>query len=152
MKNLKKLATFCCFMLIAFSALTLSSCKKDDGGELTPKAIITSRQWSMPDADMPTIIDIDYSSKGNVIMAMFYEQLAMKQTMPITSFTEGDFDGYQFMLSTPSSLIGNAYIKVIDENTITIKTTKMSEPFTLIRVEEKVDLSKAQEVNFEDLM
>ena len=73
---------------------------------------------------------------------MFYEQLAMKQTMPITSFTEGDFDGYQFMLSTPSSLIGNAYIKVIDENTITIKTTKMSE--TKAMVLQARNLLKAQ--------
>ncbi|MBR6830716.1 MAG: hypothetical protein IKM58_01360 [Tidjanibacter sp.] len=148
MKNFKKIATFCCGLMIAMSALILTSCNNDD--EPSNKEILTSSQWINTTEDMPVILDIDYSSKGNLLCIMTSPMGNLKQTIPIRSFTEGDFNGYEFKIMTSSSMFSEVLIKVNDESSITISIKDSS--ITFNRVESKLDVSSMPEVDFEELM
>ena len=154
MKNLKKFATICCVALFAILALNLASCKDDKNEPLTNKKILTSRQWEMSDADtdIPAILDISYSSKGKIIYAMFYGQLSAKETFPILSITDGDFNGYEFKITSNSDIFPIIYAKVNDENSITIKMGEEGDAFTLYRIESKIDLSQVPEVDLSEMM
>lgn len=148
MKNFKKIATFCCGLMIAMSTLILTSCNNDD--EPSNKEILTSSQWINTTEDMPVILDIDYSSKGNLLYIITSPMGNLKQTIPIRSFAEGDFNGYEFKIMTTSSLFSEVLIKVNDESSITISIKDSS--ITFNRVESKLDVSSMPEVDFEELM
>ncbi len=148
MKTFKKFATiFCSALLVALSAMTLTSCKDDDK-ESTLQEIVSSRQWIASSGSDSITFDIAYSNPTILqYTGPIRDGVPTKFKFTIAKIEEGDFgNGFQLKLSITEADIA-FLIKVVDNDTIIIVPQEVTnQAVTLSPCQNPVDFSLLQEM------
>ncbi|MBR6831591.1 MAG: hypothetical protein IKM58_05890 [Tidjanibacter sp.] len=148
MKTFKKFATiFCCALLVALSAMTLTSCKDDDK-ESTLQEIVSSRQWIGQSGPNKITFDIAYSDP-NIFQytGPIRDGVPTKFKFTLANIEEGDFgNGFQIKL-TFTDFDAVFLIKVVDNDTIVITPAEDPDILTLSPCQNPVDFSLLQEMS-----